>query len=172
MSTASPPWARPPKPVASTAAFEAAAKEAARQMRRLPADLRRAIANRSRDEVAAPLAQEIAQAWTGPHAAVLAAATKARAGADPQLVIGGARRVVSGGASARQLVYGDEFGGGKRVATIQATNTRRRHKRRTTQQFPREGQHAVFGTIEARIGRVLDGFAAIIDDVLGEVSDG
>jgi len=155
--------------VATPEEFAQQCRETSRQMRRLPAELRRTLAQRSKAEVAEPLAAKISAAASGPYGRALSASVKTRAAADPQIVVGGARRVVSGGASARQLVYGVEFGGGSRVKAIPATPRRRGHRRHTTRQFV--GKHApfVFPTIGANIDTVLESFADIVDDVLGEV---
>lgn len=149
--------------------FAAACKDASRQMRRLPAELRRTLATEVRDEVAEPMAADIRSAWHGPYAAALSGATKARVQTDPQVVVGGARRVVSGGASARDLVFGTEFGGGRRVKAIPARAGRRGHRRRTTQQFPAGGQHAVYGTIGRNLTRYLESWADAVDKIVGKV---
>lgn len=151
--------------------FETACKAAARQMRRLPAELRRALANEVRDDVAEPLAADIRGAWRGPYAHVLAAGTKARVQTDPQVVIGGSRRVVRGGGSVRDLVFGAEWGGGKRVKPIPARPGRRGHRRRTTQQFPSTGQHAVFGTVSRTMDRSLERWADVVERIVGKVMD-
>lgn len=151
--------------------FARECKVASRQLRRLPKDLRRELGSAVKIEVAEPLADRIGAAWRGPHARALQVQTKARAAADPQVVVGGTRRVVSGGASARQLVYGNEFGGGKRVTAIPSTARRRGHRRRTTRQFARP-HPAVFPTISRSGQWVLDQFAKIVDEVLGGVGRG
>lgn len=162
--------------------FEQQCRQTARQLRRLPAELRRDLANDVRDAVAEPLAAQIRSDWSGPWAGVLAAATKARVQVDPMVVVGGSRKVVSGGASVRDLVFGTEFGGGKRVGLVNrprpAAGRRRRgrvttaessaagrriHRRRTTQQFPSEGQHAVFGTIESTLDAIFGRWVDVID---------
>ena len=57
------------------------------------------------------------------------------------------------------------------------TRTKRRggtvtFRRHTTRQFAGRGPATVFRTLDADAGRILDAFATIVDDVLGEVSDG
>lgn len=151
--------------------FATACKTAARQMRRLPAELRRALANEVRDSVAEPLASDIRYAWSGPYRYPLSQGTKARVQTDPQVVVGGSRRVVSGGASVRDLVYGTEWGGGHRVKVIPQTAKRRGHRRRTTRQFPSQGQHAVYGTIHRTMDRILDRFADAVEKVVTGVMD-
>lgn len=156
-------------------AFERSCRDTSRQLRRLPAELRKELAAEVQPRVAVPLAGKVAQAFGGPWAAPLAASTKARKLADPTIVIGGARRVVSGGASARQLVYGATFGGGSRRSTV----TRRTRSGRsttyqvhTTRQFRGKARDDVFDTIRANGAWVLTQFAGIVDDVLGKVSNG
>jgi hypothetical protein len=157
-------------------AFARACKDTSRQLRRIPADLRRELSSQVQPQVAVPLAAKIANNLTGPWATPLAASTKARKLADPTIVIGGAKRVVSGGASARQLVYGVTFGGGSRVTT---TTRRTRnggrpttYKLPSTRQFRGKGNDQVFGTIRAEGAWVLEQFANIVDDVLGKALNG
>ncbi len=158
--------------MATASDFATACKNASRQMRRLPAETRRALANEVRDAVAEPLAADIRSAWTGPYARVLSAATKARVQTDPQVVVGGSRRVVSGGASARDLVYGEEWGGGRRVKVMAGTPRRRGHRRRTTRQFAGPGQHAVYGTIARTLDKSLERWADAVDRIVGKVMGG
>lgn len=156
-------------------AFERSCRDTSRQLRRIPAELRKALASEVQPKVAVPLAGKVAQAFAGPWSAPLAAQTKARKLADPTIVVGGAKRVASGGASARQLVYGATFGGGSRVSTV----TRRTrsggsttYQVHTTRQFRGKGRDDVFNTIRANGAWVLTQFASIVDDVLGKVSNG
>ena len=140
----------------------------------MPKDLRDAIKDQVTPQVASPLADKVAQAFTGPWAAPLAAATKARKLADPTIVIGGARKVASGGASARQLVYGATWGGGSRVSNV---TRRTRHgstsyRARTTRQFRGKARDNIVPTIRREGDWVLDQFAAIVDDVLKDVTNG
>lgn len=119
-------------------------------------------------EVAEPLARKIGAAAGGPWARILDAGTKARAAADPQIVVGGARPRLSGGAGPRQVVFGTEFGGGGRVKAIPTTPKRRGHRRVTTNQFRRHHKPFVFPTIEANMPEVLDAYADITLKVLNE----
>jgi len=149
--------------------FEAACKDAARDLRRLPADLRRTLAQRVRPVVADPLAGDIRSAFRGPYATALAAQTKTRVSGDPKIVVGGARKVVSGGASARDLVFGDQFGGGRKVAEVPRRTKHKgtvHYRRRTTAQF-RTARPAVFPTIARTMDRTLERFATIVEEVLG-----
>lgn len=148
-------------------AFARDCMTASKQLRRIPADLRRALASDVKTEVAAPLAAKISAAASGSYGRALAPQVKARASADPQIVIGGTKRIASGGASGRQLIYGTEFGGGSRVTAIPTRPGRRGHRRRTTRQFIRQHRPFVFNTIGRNGGWVLDRFAHIVDSVLG-----
>lgn len=144
-----------------------ACRDASRDLRRLPRDVKAALKVRTRPEVADPLAGTIRSTFRGPYAAALSTATKSRASGDPKIVVGGARRVVSGGASPRDLVFGDQFGGGKRVGTV---TRRTRHgsttyRRRTTAQF-KTARPTIYPTIRRELPHVLDRFATIIEEVL------
>lgn len=154
--------------MATGSEFSKACKEASRGMRRLPKELRRTLANRVRDEVAEPLAADIRAAWSGGYAPKLATATKARVQADPQIIVGGSRKVFSGGASVRDVVFGAEWGGGKRVAVIPRRDGRRGHTRRSTRQFAATGQHAVYGTIGRTLEQTFDRWASVVDDVIDQ----
>lgn len=167
--------------------FERACKDTSRNLRRVPKDVRRELANRVRPEVADPLADRIRAAYRGPYARPLSAATKTRVAADPQIVIGGARKLTSNGATGRDLIYGDQFGGGVKVRTVnreRARSGRRRkgrvtaaerarqaasgrviYKRRTTQQF-RVARPTVFPTLRRSMDFVLDRFERIVMEVL------
>lgn len=156
-------------------AFERSCRDTSRQLRRLPADLRKELAAQVQPKVAVPLAGKIAQAFGGPWAAPLALQTKARKLADPTIVIGGAKRVASGGASARDLVYGATFGSGDREATVTRrtrSGSSTTYQVHTTRQFHRKGRDDVFNTIRSNGAWVLTQFAGIVDDVLGKVSNG
>lgn len=145
--------------------FGRQAEQAARDLRRLPADLRRALAQESKAKVATPLAAKVASAATGPWSRVLAGGVKARATADPKIVIGGQSPKLSGGGGPRSVVFGNEFGGGKRVRSLARTSRRRGHRRATTNQF-RHPHPFVFRTINANMDWVLDQFADITMTVL------
>lgn len=154
--------------MADLQAFERSCRETARQLRRVPADLRRALSSDVQPLIAEPLADRISSTFTGPWAAPLAGATKTRKLADPTIIIGGARRVVSGGANARQLVYGAQFGGGNRTSKITRKTRRGRatYSARTTRQFARHAQETIFPAIRREGGWVLDQFAEIVAKVL------
>lgn len=146
--------------MASMADFAAECEAAAKALRRMPADVRRALAAEVKSEVAVPLAAKIGAAATGPYAARISGAVKARAAADPTIVAGGGRRVVSGGATPRQLIPGTEWGGGVRVTQVYPRRGRA-HRRRTTNQFV-PAHPFIFPTISKQMPTVLDQFAGIV----------
>lgn len=148
--------------------FAAECDHAARLLRRVPSQLRKALASEVQSEVSAPLATRIGAAATGPYARALSGSVKARAQADPTIVIGGTRKVVSGGASPRQLVYGTEFGGGARSTAVPTRPGRRGYKRRSTNQFV-PAHPFIFDTLSANTAWALDRFADITLKVLNEV---
>lgn len=118
--------------------FADACTRATRQLRRMPADLRRDLGRHVKAEVADPLARKVAGAAQSapPYGALLAGSVRTRAGADPTLVVGGRRRVASQGATARDLVYGQNFGGGRRRTKVTRAGARP-FARRSTMQFVR-----------------------------------
>lgn len=144
----------------------------AKQLRRIPKDLRRALASEVKTEVAVPLAQKISVKAGGPYGPALSGAVKARASADPTIVIGGSRKIVSGGANARQLVFGTEFGGGKRRTRVPTRPGRKGYSRKSTNQFV-PAHPFVFPTIADNGEWVLDQFSDIVLKVLdGGISNG
>lgn len=147
--------------------FTAQCKAAARDLRRVPAELRKRLGREVRDDVAEPLAAEIRAAFDGPYRGVLVGAVKARIQGDPMIVVGGARRVLRGGASVRDVVFGDEFGGGSRVSVVRTTSKRRGHTRRTTRQFGR-ARHNIIGTIDANATKTFDRWADVVERIIKE----
>lgn len=135
---------------------------ASRALRRLPADVKKAVKADVRAKVADPLARSMAAAAAGPYAAALAAGVKTRADVTPKIVVGGARKVASGGASVRQLVYGVEFGGGRRTGTVRRGRTT--YRRRTTMQFTRAP--FIYPTWDRDQDEVLAGYGEVLDTVL------
>ena len=119
----------------------------ARNLRRVPRDLRRALSTEVKAQVAVPLAAKVGAAATGPWAKVLQPGTKARAGADPVIVVGGMRPRLSGGAGPRDVVFGVEFGGGKRTTAVPTRPGRGGYKRRSTNQFASHKAPFVYPTI-------------------------
>ncbi len=149
--------------------FAQACKDTSRNLRRVPAELRKLLGREVRDTVAEPLASDIRAAFDGPYRRVLVGAVKTRVQGDPMIVVGGARRVLSGGASVRDVVFGDEFGGGSRVSVVPSTSKRRGHTRHTTRQFGR-ARGNVLGTIrstaDTTFARWVDAVNKIIDDTI------
>lgn len=149
--------------------FERELRQTSRQLRRLPKELRQSLSVEVLPRVAVPLAGKIAGALAGPWARPLAGQVKARKLADPTIVIGGRRRLVRGGASGRQLIYGASWGGGKRVANV--TRRLRRggavtYPAHVTAQFKGKGRDNVFPTIRRNGAWILEEFAGIVDEVL------
>jgi len=159
----------------STEPFERALRDTSRALRRVPADLRRELSAEVASRVTEPLAARIASRWAGPYAAVLSAATRSRKGADPVIVVGGRRPVVRGGAAASQLVYGAEFGGGKRrTRTTRSTRNGGRsttYDLRSTQQFARRSP-AIIPTLRADAPAAIDAWAETVLDVLEQLPAG
>ena len=149
-------------------AFAQECAAAAKGLRRVPAELRRALATEVKAAVADPLAGRVKAAAAGPWARVLAAGTKSRAGADPTILVGGSSPRASGGAGPRALVYGTEFGGGKRLTAVPGRKGRRGYRRYSTNQFRANHRPFVFPTIEANMPKVLDAFAGIVSGVLDD----
>lgn len=149
--------------------FAAECREASRNLRRLPVEVRRELRRRVKDEVAQPIAADIRAAGHSVYARRVAATTRVRAAADPTIVAGGAKRVASGGARGRDLVFGTHFGGGSRVTAIPARPGRRGYRRHTTRQFAGRHDPFVFGTVGRNLDRYLELWAGIIDDVVEKV---
>lgn len=149
--------------------FARECREVSRNLRRVPSDLRRAISSEVRDEIAVPLAGKIKTAATGPWSRVLSAGTKARAGADPTIVVGGASPKLSGGAGPRQVIFGAEFGGGKRLTPVPGRSGRRGYRRYSTNQFRQNQRPFVFSTVSRNYSWALEKFA---DIVLEKVDEG
>lgn len=138
-------------------------------MRRLPIDVRRELRTRVKSEVAGPIAQDVRSAGSTSYGRRVAGTTRVRAQADPTIVVGGAKRIVSGGAKGRDLVFGTHFGGGSRVTAVPARSGRRGYQRRSTRQFAGRRDPFVFGTVARNLDRYLDLWAGIVDDVVGKV---
>lgn len=158
-------------------------------VKKLPSDVRAELGREVKTRVAEPLAQKIAEQAHGPYGRALAASVKVRVSADPTIVVGGTRPVVSGGATGRDLVFGTEFGGGNRVSVVnrerhadgrkrvgrigrgeqerQRARGRSVYKRHTTKQF-RNPNPFVYPTVEANVEWALDEFAAI---VMGKIAN-
>lgn len=135
-------------------------------MRRLPADVKRELRTRSKAEVAEPIAQDVRAAGTTIYARRVAGTTRVRSQADPTIVVGGSRRVASGGARGRQLVFGVNFGGGGRVKAIPSRPGRSGHRRVTTNQFKGRQDPFVFSTVFRNIDRYLGLWADIVTETI------
>lgn len=147
--------------------------EAARALKRAPAEVKKATKLAVRTTLAEPLARAIGSAAGGPWGRVIGSATKSTADVTPRIKIGGARRVVSGGASVRQLAPGTEWGGGRRVTGV----TRRKlnggsvsYRRRSTAQF-KAPRPFIYPTIDQRLPALLEDYADVVADALQEVID-
>lgn len=148
-------------------------------LRRLPKDVRRALSARMKDEVATPLASRIAAAAAGPWAGALRAGTKARAGADPTIAVGGMSPKMRGGAGPRNVVFGAEFGGGKRLAKVteyqrggRRAGKVRGHRRYATRQFAHNKDPFIFDTVAANMDKTMDAIATIVLEVMAEDTPG
>jgi hypothetical protein len=145
----------------------------AQDLRRAPKVIRDAVKRDSRTEIAEPLAGKIRAAASGPWAKVLAPGTKTRAGsgAEAQIVVGGVRPKLSGGGGPRSVVYGTEFGGGKRLTAVPTRGRRRGYRRFSTNQFRRNKRPFIFPTVAKNIDAIVEAYAGIVsralDDVLG-----
>lgn len=152
--------------------FAAECEATARNLRRIPKDLRRQIAAQSKEVIATPLAARVGATFTGPWARVLAPAAKPRTAADPTIVVGGGRKALTGGGSPRDVVFGSQFGGGTKITRAPARGGRkpsRGYRLRSTRQFLKHSKQTVYPTIVDELPAVLEGFATITDDVLKEV---
>ena len=146
----------------------------ARDLRRAPKVIRDAVKRDSRSEIAEPLAGKIRSAARGPYAKVLAPGTKTRAGsgAEAQIVIGGVRPKLSGGGGPRAVVYGTEFGGGKRLSPVLAHNRAgvrvRGYRRFSTNQFRRNKAPFIFPTVAKNMDAIVEAYAVIVSRALDE----
>lgn len=141
--------------------FQTECRQVAAAMRRLPSALRREIGAEVQSEVAEPVAAAMRAAAGGPHANVIRGAVKTRISADPRIVIGGARPRISGGAGPRDLIYGNEFGGGKRVTRVPGRAGRSGYSRKSTNQFVPAHPFA-FDTVSATASQWLPAWADVV----------
>lgn len=152
--------------------FERSCRDTARQLRRMPVELRATIDAEGTDRIAEPVAAAIRSAQSGPWAAPIAAATKAVQAADPTIAIGGTRPVVSGGASVNQLAPGSEWGGGRRRTRV--TRRTRNGGRSTTytlastRQFT-QAHPAIIPTLHRQSEQILDAWETLTLDVFDQV---
>jgi hypothetical protein len=148
--------------------FEQAARNASRDLRRLPAELRKRLGAQVREDVADPLAADIKAAMDGPYRAALVGGVKTRVQGDPMIVVGGSRKVLSGGASVPDVVYGDEFGGGSRVGSVRPSRRSKAYQRRTTRQFNPGGRGNIVGTIRDKAETTFDRWVDVVDRIINE----
>lgn len=147
--------------MATLSEFAEECEQASRALRRIPRELRRDLGREIKDRVATPLAGHVARAFTGPYAGTLAKATKARAAADPQIVVGGARPRLRNGATPRQIVFGNEYGGGRKVSRVPRQNGHKGYRRLGTMQFV-PARPSIWPTVEERTPETLDAFADVV----------
>lgn len=157
------------------AEFARQARALAKAMRTLPKEIRSELKAEVKEKVAQPLAQKVAEASRGKWAGPLSKAVKVRSADDPTIVVGGTQRLVSGGATGRQLIFGTEFGGGNRVSTVnrkpgrrgrvargeRGANGRGVYRRRTTKQF-NPASPFVFETVRRYEPWAVEQFADIV----------
>lgn len=120
-------------------------------------------------DVAELIAGDVRQAGSTVYARRTAATTRVRAQADPTIVVGGAKRVASGGARGRDLVFGTNFGGGGRLTAVPRQNGHRGYRRFSTNQFRGRRDPFVFATVGRNLDRYLDRFADVVDDIVQKV---
>ena len=149
--------------------FAAECREVSRDMRRLPAEVKAALRARSKAEVAEPMAADIRTGGRSVYARRVAPMAKVRSNADPTIVVGGARRVASGGASTRDLVFGAVFGGQNRVSAVPARAGRKAHRRHSTRQFAGERDPFMYRTVFANVDRYLERWGDIIETEVRKV---
>lgn len=143
----------------------------ARDLRQAPKAIRVAVKRESRARIAEPLAGRIRAAATGPWSGVLAAGVKTRAGSGAEAVvaIGGARPKLRGGAGPRHVVFGAEFGGGKRIARVPRTDRHRGYRRYATNQFRGHHDPFVFPTAARSQDAIAETYAEIVLEALDGV---
>lgn len=140
----------------------------AQSLRRAPKAVRDAIKVESRAKIAEPVAGRIRSAASGPYARILAPGTKAQAGsgAEARIKIGGLSPKVSGRAGPRQVVFGVEFGGGKRLSKIAAGRGHRGYRRYSTRQFVRHKAPFIWPTVHKNADAIEEAYAEIVLDAL------
>lgn len=153
--------------------FARECKDQARAVRRLPSEVRSALRSRVKAEVAEPMAADIRTSARTVYGQRVAGTAKVRAAADPTIVVGGAKRVASGGARARDLVFGIHFTAGRRVTIVPARTGRKGYRRPSTRQFVGRRDPFVFRTVAAQFDTYLDRWADIITETVEKgIEDG
>lgn len=151
-------------------------REAAHDLRALPAEVARALDLRLTRDVAQPLADDIRAGATTLYGRRLAATTTVRTGPTPQVVLGGPQRILSGGATGRDIALAVTEGTDPgRVATIPAGTgpkgrRHRSYRQRTTRQFIGRRDPFVERTITRRLEHYADVTAGIVADVIEKVT--
>jgi len=140
----------------------------AKDLRRAPKSVRDEVKRESRTRIAEPLAAKIkaAAGSTGPWSRVLVAGVKTRAGAEPTILVGGTRPKLSGGGGPRSVVFGTEWGGGKRFSRVLAYQTGRGrtsgHRRASTAQFRSHKHPFIFPTVGKHMDSIVEIYADIV----------
>lgn len=146
--------------------FPALCTSTAKAMRSLPSEVRKELRSRMRDEVAEPLAAKIRTAsHRSPWAKVLAPGTKTLSGVAPKIKVGGTSPRLSGGGGPRAVVFGAEFGGGKRLTAVPRSAKHRGYRRFSTNQFRSHHTPFVFNTVNANLVAAEEAVATIVLDV-------
>jgi len=155
-------------------AFERAAKDAARQLRKMPKELRKEMGRHVQQRVAVPLAGYVADAARGatPWGVKIAPVVKARLQGDPTIAIGAARKVFSGGASVNQVVYGANWGGGRRRKATARRLGGNPYTRSSTAQFIRGSSEFIYSTFRAKAEWALNEWVQVLDPYLTEWESG
>ncbi|HEY9494606.1 MAG TPA: hypothetical protein VIR15_07120 [Intrasporangium sp.] len=162
-------------------AFARQCKALSRAVSALPKDVKQNLSPQVVEAIGPKLSQAVGHAARGPFRRALFGAARVRANPNPTLVVGGrtgASSTLSGGAAARDVVFGTEYGGGNRVSTVNRKPGKRGrvsaaerakggaggksvYKRHTTRQF-HKGWPYVWDTTEEQMPWVLDAYADII----------
>lgn len=163
-------------------AFARQCKALSRAVSALPKEVKQDLSPQVVEAIGPKLSQQVGHAARGPFRRALFGAARVRANPNPTLVVGGrtgASATLSGGAAARDVVFGTEYGGGNRVSTVNRKPGKRGrvsaaerakgggaggktvYKRRTTRQFVPATPY-IWETTEDNMPWVLDAYADII----------
>lgn len=144
-------------------------------MKALDPDVRRQVKKDGQRLITEPLAARMRANVKGPYAAKIAATgIRATAGSIPQVKLGGARKVFSGGAAPRDVIPGTEWGGGGRGRRGGRTATYQRRtrsggsttvRRQVTHQFatPRP---FIYATIAGDRAEMVADWLRLVDEAL------
>lgn len=154
--------------------FAVACKQAARQLRRIPNDLRHDVKQHVRTEVAEPLARAVASAASGamPYGPSAQPVVKARLDFEPVVVIPARprARTTEGRATVGNVVFGQEFGGGGRVRPVERTKPSGGtviFRRDVTAQFQTH-RPFIYVTLRRNAASALEAWATVLDPFLEE----